>query len=95
MDYAKACQEILHEKLEEYIQTHKDWSRKGYLCPHKGEPKCHELMDEIMEDVEEAHKIWHIALMSAKHHDGMPHDDARHPEPPTHAGRRTPAPTNP
>jgi hypothetical protein len=83
---AKMCLEILDKKLEEYIQTHKEWDAKGYLCPHTGNPKAHDVMDEIMEDVQLAHDMLEIALHRAGiSHDAM-HYGAHKPEQPTHAG---------
>ena len=82
----KACLEILDEKLTEYIQTHKEWSAKGFLCPHTGNPKAHETMDEIIEDVKHARDMLNIALYHAEHdhHDITPHG-AKQPEQPAHA----------
>lgn len=84
----KACQEILDAKLDEYIQTHKEWHEKGLLCPHKGNPAAHAKMDEIMEDVEQAHDMLHIAMdragiTPAYHNNGEEHH-------PAHAVSRTP-----
>ena len=86
----QACEDILDQKLDEYIQTHEEWHKKGYLCPHRGNPKAHKVMDEIMEDVEDAHDMLHIAMKRAGI---IPHGhyaaEVANPHPPQASGART------
>lgn len=60
--HMEECEKILDQKLAEYIKTHQHWDKKGYLCPHEGDPRAHETMDEIIEDVQQAHDMLEIAM---------------------------------
>lgn len=61
----RQCGDILDIKLDEYINTHKEWHKKGLLCPHEGDARARAKMVMIMEDVEEAHDMLHIAMARA------------------------------
>lgn len=65
------CKRILGLKLKEYIDTHDHWHKKGYLCPHEGNPQAHATMDEIMDDVKQAHDMLEAAMCLA----GMTKDE--------------------
>lgn len=74
----KACLEILCQKMEEYIQTHKEWHPKGYLCPHEGNPHAHQVMDEIIEDVKQAHDMLEAAMYAAGLDEKAMHNHGMH-----------------